>query len=361
MTSALRATNLEVGANPYLVREGAKYDENGDNLHVSPVVMQILDEKQRAVYPAGWRPRRSSGPCRSGRTERDGLGARRDWAHRGILLGLVLALMSAGFNLSLGISRVINLQHGAVILWSMYGAYFCWQALHVGPVLALFIIVPLAFCFGYTLHRYLGERALAIPEDSQILFSLGLLIAMQYLALFVFTTDARSLEVKELGGTLVYGDVVIVYAQLFAGAAAVVVLGALHVLLRRTDLGRCLHACAQNPVGARSSGLNVKHLSAVAMDISASSGAVAGVANATLVPSYPDRAFEYAILAIVVSVFGGLGSIVGSVFGGLVVGIILSLCQVLGYGAIGQAIVYGLVFLIFLVRPTGLLGATSGS
>ncbi len=277
----------------------------------------------------------------------------------GILAGILLALVSTGFNLSLGVSRVISLQHGAVILWCMYGAFFAWRLLHLGPALALLVVVPPAFVFGYVLHRFLGERALAIPEDSQILFSLGLLIFFQYLALFVFTTDARSLQTPALSGTLIYGDVVIEYAQLFAGAAAVVVLGALHLVFRRTDLGRYLLACAQNPAGARSSGLDVRHLSAVAMGISAASGAVAGVANASLVPAYPDRAFEFTVLAIVVSVFGGLGSIVGSLLGGLIVGIILSMCQVLGYGDIGQAIVYGLVFLIFLVRPTGLMGASA--
>lgn len=275
----------------------------------------------------------------------------------GILSGVLLALISTGFNLALGISRVINLQHGAVIVWAMYGAYFAWRLIGVGPVLAVLLLVPPAFVFGYVLHRYLGERALAIPEDSRILFSLGLLIFFQYLALFAFTTDAHSLQAPGLSGTIIHGDVVIEHAQLFAGAASVVVLGALFLVLRRTDLGRYLHACAQNPLGARSSGLNVRHLSAVAMGLSAASGAVAGIANATLVPAYPERAFEFTVLAIVVSVFGGLGSIVGSLLGGLVVGIILSMCQILGYGAIGQAIVYGLVFLIFLVRPTGLLGA----
>lgn len=279
----------------------------------------------------------------------------------GILSGILLALISTGFNLSLGISRVINLQHGAVVLWGMYGAFFGWRLLQVGPVLALLILVPPAFAFGYVVHRLLGERALRIPEDSQILFSLGLLIFFQYLALFLFSTDARSLQTPALSGTLIYGDVVIEYAQIFAGAASVVVIGALHLVLRKTDLGRYLHACAQNPAGARSSGLNVRHLSAVAMGISAASGAVAGVANAALVPAYPDRAFEFTVLAIVVSVFGGLGSIVGSLLGGLIVGIILSMCQILGYGEIGQAIVYGLVFLIFLVRPTGLLGASANA
>lgn len=271
----------------------------------------------------------------------------------GVLLGLVFALISTGFNFSLGVSRVVNLQQGAVILWSMYGAYFIWARLGVDPYLGLAILAPLAFIIGYGMYRLLVVHSLALPEDSQILFSLGLLIALQYLAQFTFTTDARSLDADELQGSLLLGPLVLQHTRLVAGAFALVVLAVLHVMLVRSDLGRHLRACAQNPVGARVCGLNVKHLSAVALGISAVCGAISGVALATLVPVYPDRAFEYAILAIVVSAVGGMGSMGGSILGGLLVGVVVSVCQSTGYGSIAQAIVYGLVFLIFLLRPTG--------
>ena len=275
----------------------------------------------------------------------------------GILLGLVFALISTGFNLSLGVSRVVNLQQGAVILWSMYASFFIWERFGVETYLSLLILVPAAFVVGYGMYRALVFRSLAMPEDSQILFSLGLLIAFQYMAQFFFATDARSLVAPELQDSLLLGPLVIQYTWLAAGGVALLVLAALHFMLARTDLGRYMHACAQNPVGAQVSGLNVKHLSAVAMGISAVCGSVAGVTLATLVPVYPDRAFEYAIMAIVVSAVGGLGSMAGSVLGGLLVGIVVSVCQSMGYGSIAQAIIYALVFLIFLFRPTGLVKA----
>jgi branched-chain amino acid transport system permease protein len=275
----------------------------------------------------------------------------------GVLVGLVLALVSTGFNLSLGVSRVVNFQHGAIILWSMYGAYFLWRATEWNPYVSVLLLVPAAFLFGYLLHRLLIVRSLATPEDSQILFSIGLLIALQYLAQFEFSTDAHSLPASQLQGSVILGPVVLQYTQLVAGGVALVVLAALHLMLARTDLGRFLHACAQNPTGARVSGLNVEHLSGVALGLSAASAAISGIALATLAPVFPERAFEYAILAVVVSVFGGMGSMTGSILGGLLVGVIVSTCQAFGYGAIAQAIVYALVFVIFLVRPTGLVGA----
>lgn len=275
----------------------------------------------------------------------------------GILVGLVLALVSTGFNLSLGVSKVVNFQHGAMILWAMYAAFFYWGWSGWNPYLSIVVIAPVAFAFGYLLQRFLVARSLETPEDSQILFSIGLLIAMQYLAQFVFSTDAHSLSAPQLQGSFIVGPVILQYTQLAAGGIALVVLAALHLMLARSDVGRYLHACAQNPAGARVSGLNVEHLSAMAMGLAAGCAAISGIALATLAPVFPERAFEYAILSVVVSVLGGMGSMTGSILGGLIVGIIVSTCQAFGYGAVAQAIVYALVFLIFLVRPSGLAGA----
>lgn len=275
----------------------------------------------------------------------------------GVLVGLVLALLSTGFNLSLGVSGVVNFQHGAMVLWAMYAAYFFWGKTGLDPYLGALVILPVAFGFGYVLHRALVARSLATPEDSQILFSIGLLIAMQYLAQFFFSTDAHSLVPQDLQGSLIVGPVVLQYTQVAAGGISLAVLIALHLMLSHTDLGRYLHACAQNPTGARVSGLDVDHLSAVAMGIAAACAGISGIALATLAPIVPERAFEYSIMAVVVSVLGGMGSMPGSIVGGLTVGIIVSVCQAMGYGAVAQAIVYMLVFVIFLFRPAGLAGA----
>lgn len=270
----------------------------------------------------------------------------------GVLLGLVYALLSTGFNFSLGVSRVVNLQHGALILWTMYAAFFMHDKLGWDPYVSLLVLAPAAFVVGYAMYRLIVVRSLTMPEDSQILFSMGLLIAFQYLAQFFFSTDARSLN-SSMQGSLVMGDIILQHSRIVAGGVALLVLFALAFVLARTDIGRNLRACAINPVGAQVCGLDVMHLCAIAMGISGVCGAVAGVALATLVPIYPERAFEYAIMAIVVSAVGGLGSMLGSVLGGLMVGVILAVSQSLGYGGLAQAIVYGLVFLIFLFRPTG--------
>lgn len=274
----------------------------------------------------------------------------------GLLSGLVYALMSTGFNLSLGIARVVNLQHGAAILWCMYGAYFAWHTWGISPLYIAPVLCIVAFAVGYLAQRLLIDRVLNVPEDSQILFSVGILIALQYFAQFAFSTDAHSLQARELQGSLIIGDLFLQYKQIAAAGVALVGIVGLHVLLRYTDLGRDLKACSQNAVGAAACGLDNRWLYAVAMGISWVCAALAGVALASLVPIVPDLAFQYAIMAVVVSVLGGLGSVIGSLVGGLLVGIVLGVAQAVGYGQIAQALVYICVFATFLLKPTGLFG-----
>src|SRR5690606_18431721 len=214
----------------------------------------------------------------------------------GVLGGLILALLSTGFNLALGVSRVVNFQHGAAVLWAMYASYLLWEHTGLNPYLGMLFIVPVAFVIGYFLHRWLIARSLDTPEDSQILFSIGLLIAFQYLAQFFFSTDARSLTEESLQHSFIAGPIFLQYTQIVAALVSLVVLVLLHLMLTRTNLGRSLHACAQNPTGARVAGLNVEHLSAVALGIAAACAAVSGTALATLAPIFPERAFEYSLV-----------------------------------------------------------------
>jgi branched-chain amino acid transport system permease protein len=274
----------------------------------------------------------------------------------GLLSGLVYALMSTGFNLSLGIARVVNLQHGAAILWAMYATFYGWHEWGINPFYLVPPLCVVAFAIGYAAQRFLIDRALTVPEDSQILFSVGLLLSLQYLAQFTFTTDAHSVRAQALQGSIILGDLFLQYKQIAAAALALAVLLALRMLLRYSDLGRDLKACAQNTIGAAACGLDTRRLYAVAMGISWVCAACAGVALANLVPIVPDLAFQYAIMAVVVSVLGGLGSIVGSIVGGLIVGVVLGVSQALGYGPFAQALVYACVFVVFLVRPSGLFG-----
>jgi branched-chain amino acid transport system permease protein len=275
----------------------------------------------------------------------------------GTLLGLVFALMASGFNLSLGVARVINFQHGAVVLWAMYAAYFLWAKGGISPLISVIPITLVWYVLGYFLQKYLVSFSLRAPEDNQILFAVGMLTALQFLAEYVFSGDALAVRDEHVGGALIIGNQVLQWSILISALLSLAVLIGLHMLLIRTGLGRNLRACAQNSIGASLSGLDIEKLYAIAMGLSAACAAVSGVSMALFASIVPDRAFEYALLSLVVSVLGGLGNMVGSILGGLIVGIVLTICQVLGYGALAQAIVYSLVFLIFLVRPTGLLGA----
>ncbi len=273
----------------------------------------------------------------------------------GVLMGLVLSLMASGFNLSLGVANVVNFQYGAFVLWAMYAVFFAWKYWGLSPLFSMPMIALIGFFIGYFMQRWLVSRSLATPEDSQILFAVALLIALQHLAHLAFTGDALYVRDNLLSGTWIVGVVYLQYTYVGAAVLALVFLLGLHLLLNSTSLGRNLRACAQNKLGARLSGLNVEHLYGLAMGISAVCAVVSGCALALIMSIVPERAFEFTLIAVVVSVLGGLGSMTGSIVGGLIVGILTSVFQVMGYGAIAQAVIYAFVVLIFLFRPTGLL------
>lgn len=273
----------------------------------------------------------------------------------GVLMGLVLSLMASGFSLSLGIANVINFQYGAFVLWAMYLTYVAWEHWGISPLFSMPVIAVIGFFAGYFMQRWLISRSLKTPEDSQILFAIGLLISLQYLAHLIFTGDAFYVRDNLLSGTWVIGVVYLQFTYVGVAVLAVIFLVGLNLLFNSTRLGRNLNACAQNALGARLSGLNVERLYALSMGISTVCAAVSGCALTLIMSIVPERAFEFTLLAVVVSVLGGLGSMAGGLVGGLIVGILTSVFQVLGYGAIAQATIYALIVLIFLLKPTGLL------
>lgn len=274
----------------------------------------------------------------------------------GVLLGLVFALMSTGFSISYGVARIINFQHGGIILWAMYATFLAYRFAGIHPYTLLVPLTAAAFLLGYWLHRGLVRRSLHTPEDSQVLFAIGLLIGLQYLSQVAFGTDVRNVHDPWLQRSLRLGPLFIQNAMWMGAGISGLALLALQLFLGRTELGRQIKACAQNPVGAWVSGLNVDHLYAVASGLSAALGALGGGVMATITTVIPERGFEYAIVAVIVSVLGGLGNMLGSLVGGLIMGVVTALCQIFGYSGLAQAVLYGSVFVMMVVRPSGLFG-----
>lgn len=285
-----------------------------------------------------------------------------DWINtvlQGVLVGALYALFATGLSLSFGIMRTINIAHGDIAVM----AGFLAIALHdrVGapvPVL-LALVVPAAALAGYALQRLVLNRTLGPDLLPPLLVTFGLSIIAQNVLLTAFSADSRSLPVGELGVASVGlgAGIAVGVLPLLAMAAAVAVLGALQRLFSHTALGRAFRAASDDPEMAGAMGIPTRHIYSIAMALALAAAAIAGVFMAmrsNIAPTDGPARLLYAFEAIII---GGLGSLWGTLLGGVLLGVAQAIALKLdpGWGILGGHLAF---FAVLLLRPQGLLPRT---
>jgi len=278
---------------------------------------------------------------------------------QGILLGGLYALFAAGLSLIFGVMRLVNIAHGDLIIAVAYMAYFGIQFLGIGPFESLMIVVPLAAIFGYALQRYLLNRTLG-DDLPPLLVTLGLSVIIQNVLLMAFTADSRKLN----GGSLEVASWKLIEGlqvgvlPVLQFAAAVAVIGALQVLFYRTKIGRSFRATSDDQDVAQLMGIETRHVFAVAMALSLAVVAIAAIFIGVVKSFNPFVGPSLLIYGFEAIVIGGLGSLWGTLAGGVVLGVAQSIG---GHVNLGFPIIAGHValFAVLLFRPQGLFPKVS--
>jgi len=275
----------------------------------------------------------------------------------GILLGGLYAIIALGMSTIFGIVKLVNLAHGDLMILSSYLSLVLMSWLGINPLLTLFIVAPVMFFVGFFVQGLLINRVLGKEMEPPLLVTFGLSIILQNFLLLVFTPDARSLmtdiavKTINLGGG--FNLPVIYFVDFLLGS---VVILALHMFFKTSYLGRAIRAASDDEIGARLMGINTKNIYAYAMGIAMMTAAVAGVLVGMTFTFYPHTGAQYLIIAFGVIIIGGVGSMKGTLVGGLVLG----LAQLLGAHFAGpgyQLLIGYAVFLIVLgIRPQGIFG-----
>jgi branched-chain amino acid transport system permease protein len=274
---------------------------------------------------------------------------------QGILLGAVYALLACGLSLAFGVMRMVNLAHGDMSILAAYAALVIVSASGVNPFLTLPIVVPLMMIAGYVLQRVLLNRAIDLGPLSPLLITFGLSVILQNVMLDVFSADSRGLDAGQIENASIHvSDAISVGVfSLLTLVTAVVVLGGLGLMLAKTQLGRALRATSDDHAAARLVGIDHRHLYAVAMAIALGTVAVAGIFLGIRTTFGPIDGQIMLISAFEAVIIGGLGSLWGTLVGGIVLGV----AQTLGNQiSPSYALLAGhLVFLaVLLFRPRGL-------
>lgn len=274
----------------------------------------------------------------------------------GVVLGCLYACIAAGFSLVWGVLNVINLMHGSFIVLGSYLAWGAYHSIGFSPWVTLAIAAPLFYVVGYLVQRGVLNRVMAAPVLVTLTLTFGMDLILNNAMILAFKADYRKLILDPPLGTMAWGSVVVPVDRLVATAFALVLTGALYVLLRRTRIGRAIIAVRLDRDAAQLMGVDVPVTYAAAFGLGAAMAGCAGVLLALIFPISPLSSIPYLGKAFVVCVLGGLGSVPGAVLGGLVLGLVESF----GAMAIGpeHAVTLSFALLIgFLIfRPQGLLG-----
>ena len=274
---------------------------------------------------------------------------------QGAMLGGLYALFAAGLSLMFGVMRIVNIAHGDLIIVASYLALVVVQALGVSPLTSLVIIVPLMFAAGYALQRGLLNFTLGPDILPPLLVTFGLSVVIENVLLETFSADSRRLQsgMLDVASLQIGGSLAVGWLAIVVFATAVAVIAALELLLYRTAIGRAFRATSDDAAIARLYGVNNRHIYALATAITLAVASVAGVLLAirsTFDPSMGPARLIYAFEAVII---GGLGSLWGTLAGGVILGV----AQAIGMAFSPEWDLLGghLVFLaVLLLRPRGL-------
>jgi len=274
----------------------------------------------------------------------------------GILAGLVYGLMALGLSVIFGMVRVVNFAHGEMMAIAMYLALLAFGLFGVDPLLMIVPCAAVLFGFGYVLQGALINRFITRPEHSQFLLMVAIAIIITNIQLIAFGPDARSVQTPYAFDSYQLGRLIVDADKLYGAIAALIVAAALFAFFRFTRTGTAIRACADNYTGAQIVGLNVKRLYALTFGLGCACVGAAGailMVSADVTPQFGPIA---TLQAFVIVIAGGLGSMVGALLGGVLIGLTAAMAGLLFTPSAKAMFVYGILVLVLLFLPQGIMG-----
>jgi branched-chain amino acid transport system permease protein len=273
----------------------------------------------------------------------------------GILIGSIYALMSIGLTLIFGVLRVVNFAHGEFLMIAMFGAWALSSVFGVNPYWGAFLIVPLMFGFGIIVYRLIIKPALDKPHLVVVFATMGLSIFMQNVALMIMTADLWDVQPifersVRIGPFYFKGELLLGFL------IAILCTVALQWMIRSTYLGKAIRATVQDGEAAHLMGIPVPRIFLITFAVGSALVGLAACVMTPLFSVFPTIGLNFVLIAFVIVVLGGMGSIEGALIGGICIGVVQSLSSYYIAPAFGQLFFFVLFLLVMIFRPNGLLG-----
>jgi len=274
----------------------------------------------------------------------------------GLLLGGLYALMAIGMSLIWGVTNVVNLAHGALIMLGAYATFWLFKLLNIDPFVSLAISFTALFVFGFLVQKYIINFVIRAKMFITLLLTFGLDILITNIAQTAWTSNFRQTSPAYSANGFSFGFITVPYVRLSAFIISIILVFALYIFLKKTKTGQAIRAVSQDIDAARLMGINVAKTFALTFAIGSGLAGVAGSMIGVLMPITPQMGGIFTLKSFVVALVGGLGTI----FGPLVGGLFLGLAETLGSFHLGakyaDIIVFGILVLTLIMKPTGILG-----
>ncbi len=277
----------------------------------------------------------------------------------GILLGGLYAAVALGLALVWGVLDIINLAHGAFIMLGGYLAYYLFTGLGLDPFASLPLVMVAMFALGYVIQWGLLNFLVRAPMFNMLLVTFGIDVVLTYLAQILFSADLRTIRPAYAGSNFQLLGVTIPWTNLLAFAVALLLTGLLALFMQRHRWGRAIRATAQNLGAARLHGVPPRFAYALTFGLGAALAGGAGTLYGLVAQLTPYVGVPLTAKSFAIAIIGGLDNPLGVIVGGLVLG----LAEAFGSLWLGptyrDAVSLGLLVLVLITRPTGILGRTA--
>ena len=274
----------------------------------------------------------------------------------GLLTGLIYGLSALGLSVIFGVIRIVNFAHGEIMVLGMFFTVVAFRHLGVDPLIAVPFIAVVLFGFGYLLQDWVVRRVAHLHDYFQFLLMAAVAVMLIAVCLMLFGPQAQGVNVPYALDSFSIGPLIIDTVRLYAGIVALLGSGAMFAFFKYTDTGKAIRACGDNYTGALVVGLNVRHYYALTFAIGCACLGAAGAIMVMIVDVHPYLGPPYTLLGFIIVILGGMGSLPGALLGGILIGMSEALAGILLQPSLKSAFSFGILILVLLFRPQGLLG-----